>query len=107
MKRMMVAMIGAVAISAVGVYAQAKPAEGSTFIGCLVPGSAPDTFVLLNATEKGQKKEKQNYKVTPAEKVDLGSHVTQEVEVTGSASGTGSSQTITVSKIKRRSDYCG
>ena len=110
MKRMMVAMIGAVLVSAVGVYANDKPAAaGTVFQGCLVPGSTPDTFTLVNAAEKGQKsKEKVNFKVVPeSAKVKVNAHVTQEVEVTGTTSGTGSAAVFTVTKITRKSDYCG
>ena len=110
MKRMMVAVLGAVLISAVGMYAHATPApEASVFYGCLVPGSAADTFMLFNATEKGQKgKDKVNYNVVPEnDKVDIGAFVTKEVEITGTATVTGSKAVLTASKIKRRSDYCG
>ena len=74
------------------------------FQGCLVPGSANDSFKLINATEKGQKgKEKANYSVVADPKLDVMHFVTMELEVTGTASGT----TLTVSKIKHRADYCG
>ncbi len=110
MKRMMVAVLGAIAISAVGVYAHAKPApvDGSIYYGCLVPGSDPGSLSLINATEKGQKgKEKGNYRLQADPKLDAGHFVTNEVEVTGTVSGSGSSAVLTISKIKRRSDYCG
>jgi hypothetical protein len=105
MKRMMVVMIGAVVISAVGMYAQAKPAAGSIFYGCVVPGGTSDSFKLINGMEKGQKtKDRVTYSLTPeTPKVNIERFVTQEVEITGTASGT----TLTVSKIKRRADYCG
>jgi len=106
MKRMMVAMLGAVLVSAVGMYAQAQPAtQGAVYIGCLVPGSSANAFKLINATEKGQKgKDKVNFNVVEEnEKVDVMHFVTMEVEITGTVSGT----TLTASKIKRRSDYCG
>lgn len=110
MKRMMVAVLGAIVISAVGMYAQAKPAapaaEGTKFTGCLVPGSG-QSFMLMNAQEKGQK-DKRTLKVTAAsDKVDVAAHVTQEVEVVGTVSGTGSSATLNATKITRKSDYCG
>ena len=113
MKRMMAAMFGAVMISAVGMYAQAqepaKPAAaGTVYYGCLVPGSEPDAFTLINAREKGQKtKDKATYKVAADPKLDVMHFVTQEVEITGTVSGTGSAAVLTATKIKRRSDYCG
>jgi hypothetical protein len=114
MKRMMVAVLGAVLISAVGMYAQAKPEpaskdKGSKFTGCLVPGSEQGTFMLLKAKEKGQKsKDLPNYVLAEENKdVDIQHFQTMEVEVTGAVSGTGSKTVLTVSKIKRVSDYCG
>jgi hypothetical protein len=110
MKRMMVAMLGAVLISAVGVYAHEKPAaDGTVFIGCLVPGTTSDAFTLINATEKGKKsKEKATYKVVAeSPKVDVDHFVTNEVEITGTVDGSGSSAVLKATKIKRRSDYCG
>ncbi len=116
MTRMMVAMFGAVLISAVGINAHEKPAApGTVFVGCLVPGATSDAFTLVNATEKGQKakdgkdaKDKASFKVKgETSKVDVGAFVTKEVEITGTVSGTGSSAVLTATKIKRRSDYCG
>lgn len=113
MKRMVVAVLGAVMISAVGMYAQAKPAvkpaAGSVYRGCLVPGSASETVMLINATEKGQKgKDKANYSVAAAsDKVNVNQFVGKEVEISGTASGTGGKAVITATKIKVRSDYCG
>ncbi len=110
MKRMMLAVIGAIVISAVGMYAQAKPAapaaEGTKFTGCLMPGSG-ETFMLMNAQEKGQK-DKRTLKVVPAsDKVDVAAHVTQEVEIVGTVSGTGSAAVLNATKISRKADYCG
>lgn len=106
MKRMIAAVAGVAFLGMLGgvdLSAQEKSA-GSVFHGCLVPGAANDSFKLINATEKGQKgKEKMNYTVVADPKVDVMHFVTMEVEVTGTASGT----TLTVSKIKRRADYCG
>jgi len=110
MKRMVVAVLGAVLISAVGMYAQAKPATGgSVYRGCLVPGSGQDGLMLINATEKGQKsKDKANYNVVAAsEKVDVKSFVGKEVEITGTVEGTGGKAVLTATKAKVRSDYCG
>lgn len=110
MKRMMVATLGAIVISAAGMYAQAKPApaaEGTKFSGCLVPGGSSDKFTLVNAQEKGQK-DKRTLKVVPAsDKVDVAAHVTQEVEIVGTVTGTGSAATLNATKITRKSDYCG
>lgn len=107
MKRMIAAVLGvalvAMMVGGVGVSAQDKSA-GSVYYGCLVPGSANDSFKLINATEKGQKsKEKAVYTIAADAKLDVMHFVTMEVEVTGTASGT----TLTITKIKRRADYCG
>lgn len=114
MRRMMVAVIGAVLISGVGMYAQAKPepaskSQGQVFRGCLVPGSSQGAFVLLKAKEKGQKdKDAVNLPLAEENKdVDIQHFQTMEVEVTGAVSGTGSKAVLTVTKIKRVSDYCG
>ncbi len=115
MKRMVVAVLGAVLISAVGMYAQTKSdassnkATGSVFQGCLVPGSEQGSFMLLKAKEKGQKgKDTVNYALAEENKdVDIAHFQTMEVEVTGVVSGTGSKTVLTISKIKRVSDYCG
>ena len=115
MKRMMVAVLGAVLISAVGAYAQAKPAastdkaKGTVFHGCLVPGSEQGSFMLLKAQEKGQKgKDPVNLMLAEENKdVDIEHFQTMEVEVTGTMSTTGSKTVFTVSKVKRVSDYCG
>lgn len=109
MKRMIAAVLGAVLVSAASIYAmpQAKPA-GSTFVGCLAPGSN-GSYTLTNATEKGAKsKDKVNMKVVPeSDKVKLDPHVTQTVEITGSVSGTGAAAVLTATKVSRKSDYCG
>ena len=103
MKRMIAAVVGVALtglMGSVGVLAQDK-AAGSVYYGCLVPGSTNDSFKLIKASEKGQKgKEKANYDLVADPKLDVLHFVTMEVEVTGSASGT----TLTVSKIKRRSE---
>lgn len=109
MKRMIVALLGAVVISAATISAmpQAKPA-GTTFVGCLAPGSN-GSYTLSNATEKGSKsKDKVNMKVLPeSAKVDLNAHVTQTVEITGTVSGSGAAAVLTATKVSRKSDYCG
>lgn len=110
MKSMVVATIGAVVISVAGMYAQAKPAatDQKVFTGCVVPGANSDSFKLVNGKEKGQKGDAATYGLVPASKdVDITRFQTMEVEVTGSVAGAADKQTITVSKIKRRSDYCG
>lgn len=112
MKRTIVALLGTILISAVAISAQQKPAppadttQAKTFGGCLVPGSSDGSYTLIGVSEKGQKGHDDNrtLKVVPASpKVDLAAHVTQEVEVTGTLSGT----VLTATKVSRKSDYCG
>ena len=112
MKRTIVALLGTILVTAVAISAQQKPAppadttQAKTFGGCLVPGTANDNYTLMGVSEKGQKghDDSRTLKVVAASpKVDLAAHVTQEVEVTGTVSGT----TLTATKVSRKSDYCG
>ena len=112
MKRMTMVVVGAMLISAVGMYAQAKPAattDQKTITGCVVPGSNNDSFKLVNGKQKGQKgNETATYGLVPENKdVDIRRFQTMEVEVTGTVAGATDKMVVTVSKIKRRSDYCG
>jgi hypothetical protein len=92
------------------------PGAATAYRGCLGPGSTPDTFVLTKAKEQGQKsKEKISLIVVPAEKVKLDFYLLKEVEITGTVKGTvsGSEETgqvlptLTATKVKTTSDYCG
>ena len=87
MKRMTMVVVGAMLISAVGMYAQAKPAaptDQKTITGCVVPGSNNDSFKLVNGKQKGQKgNETATYGLVPENKdVDIRRFQTMEVEVT-------------------------
>jgi hypothetical protein len=121
MSRSIVAILGAIAVSAVVVSAQdnkekkAQPAEGTKYVGCLSQGSTQGTFTLSGATEKGKKGTKMVFKVVPAsDKVDLASRVSNQVEITGTASGEGVKEgesgvlpTISATKVSWKADYCG
>jgi hypothetical protein len=88
-----------------------------TFTGCLSPGAKTDTFYLTSAKQKGVKGPATTVKLVPAnKKVDIGAFVTHEVEVTGTldqgatsaapAGGSGEASTVTVTKVKSRTDAC-
>jgi hypothetical protein len=78
-----------------------------TFTGCLNPGSKSDPFFLTSAKEKGVKGEATTVKVVPAnKKVGLDTFLTHDVEVTGTLDKTGATPTLTVTKVKSRSDHC-
>ena len=127
MKRMFAAICGAVVVSAALLGAQGPSGDGKTsndnknganantvtFTGCLSPGSNQESFFLTNAKQKGVKNADKTVKLVPAKtekKVGLGSFVTNEVEVTGTiedAGATAQPRTLTVTKVKVRSQYCG
>ena len=127
MNRTFLAVCGAVVMSAALVGAQNKPSEGAnnsganantvTFTGCLNAGSNADSYYLTNAKRKGVKNADKTLKIVPANpKVKLEPFMTQEVELTGpidppdsatgSEAGT-SARTLTVTKVKFRSQSCG
>jgi hypothetical protein len=130
MNRTFLAACGAAVLSAALVSAQDKPsshdnssaaasanANAVTFTGCLNVGSKADSYYLTNAKQKGVKNSDKSVKVVAASpKVKLEPFVTNEVEVTGtvdqptSAAGTENSaavRTLTVTKVKVRTQYCG
>jgi hypothetical protein len=129
MNRTFLAVCGAAVLSAALVGAQEKPAVDSnsnsgtsnanavTFTGCLSSGSNQDSYYLTSAKQKGVKNSDKSVKIIAATpKVKLEPFVTQEVEVSGTidqpatASGTGPGsqvRTLTVTKVKSRSQYCG
>jgi hypothetical protein len=88
-----------------------------TFTGCLSPGAKSDAFYLTSAKQKGVKGAATTLKLVPAtKKVDLGAFITHEVEVTGTidqagtsaapAGGSETAPTVTVTKVKSRTDQC-
>ena len=137
MNRTFAAVCGAVVLSVALVGAQAHPAGDAkpandkndsktgadanavTFTGCLNPGSNGDTFYLTNVKQKGTKNADKTLKLVAAKtdkKVGLGTFITNEVEVTGSfddpnaaplVGASGQARTVTVTKVKFRSQYCG
>jgi hypothetical protein len=132
MNRTFLAVCGAAVLSAALVSAQDKPSGDSsnnsnnngvpnanavTFVGCLNPGSNQDSYVLTSAKQKGVKNTDKSVKIVAATpKVKLEPFVTQEVEVTGTidqaAAPAGSdisaqARTLTVTKVKVRTQYCG
>ena len=92
-------------------------ANAVTFTGCLNVGSKADSYYLTSAKQKGVKNSEKSLKVVAASpKVKLEPFVTNEVEVTGTvdqptaAGGTDNSaavRTLTVTKVKVRTQYCG
>jgi hypothetical protein len=85
----------------------AAATEVVTFTGCLSPGSKSDPFFLTSAKQKGVKSEATTVKLVPeTRKVDLGTFVTHEVEVSGTIDKAGATPTLTVTKIKSRNDQC-
>lgn len=128
MNRTFLAVCGAVVVSAALVGAQdrstgegnasaAANANTATFTGCLNAGSSSDSYYLTNAKRKGVKNADKTVKIVPASpKVKLEPFVTQEVEVTGpidppdSATATeagSAARTLTVTKVKFRTQSCG
>jgi hypothetical protein len=130
MNRTFLAACAAAVLSAALVSAQDKPsshdnssaaaganANAVTFTGCLSPGSNGESYYLTNAKQKGVKNSEKSLKVVAASpKVKLEPFVTNEVEVTGTvdqataAAGTETSaaaRTLTVTKVKVRTQYCG
>ena len=134
MNRTFIAVCGAFVLSVSLVGAQAHDAKAAndknesksgananalTFTGCLNPGSNGETFYLTNVKQKGAKNADKTLKLVAAKtdkKVGLGTFVTNEVEVTGTfddpnaapaAGSSGQARTVTVTKVKFRSTYCG
>lgn len=130
MNRTFLAACGAAVLSAALVSAQDKPsshdsssaaasanANAVTFTGCLNVGSKADSYYLTSAKQKGVKNSEKSLKVVASSpKVKLEPFVTNEVEVTGTvdqptaAGGTDNSaavRTLTVTKVKVRTQYCG
>ena len=130
MNRTFLAACGAAVLSAALVSAQDKPsshdsssaaasanANAVTFTGCLNVGSKADSYYLTSAKQKGVKNSEKSLKVVAASpKVKLEPFVTNEVEVTGTvdqpaaAAGTengATARTLTVTKVKVRTQYCG
>ena len=125
MHRTTIALVGAAFMSAAVLSAQnttATPAASSktpassantvTYTGCLIPGSTGDSFVLANATAKGDKaKQKVSLNVVPSSsKVKVADRLTNAVEVVGTvtpAAKSGDAPTLTVTKISWKGDYCG
>jgi len=130
MNRTFLAACGAAVLSAALVSAQDKPsshdssnaaasanANTVTFTGCLNVGSKADSYYLTSAKQKGVKNSEKSLKVVAASpKVKLEPFVTNEVEVTGTvdqptaASGAdngAAARTLTVTKVKVRTQYCG
>lgn len=92
----------------------ASSANAVTYTGCLIPGPGPtgDSFILSNATAKGDKaKAKVQLNVVPSSaKVKVADRVTNAVEVVGTvtpAAQKGDAPTLTVTKISWKGDYCG
>lgn len=131
MNRTLVGTLGVVMVSATLVVAkpissQSKPAEQDkntvTYIGCLGAGSDEEHFSLTDAKIKGKAPadipDKGNFHVVAAsKKVALETHLTQQVEITGTLSkeqppalGTSRTpvlRTLTATSVKWRADYCG
>ena len=131
MNRTFLAACGAAVLGVALVSAQDKPsshdtsgaaasanANAVTFTGCLSPGSNGNSYYLTNAKQKGVKNSEKSVKVVAATpKVKLEPFVTNEVEVTGTvdqptaAGGTDNGaavvRTLTVTKVKVRTQYCG
>jgi hypothetical protein len=125
MNRTLLGVCTAVIMSAAILGAQSKPADSEnkapdsaksgaiasastvTFTGCLNPGSKSDPFFLTSAKEKGVKGEATTVKLVPAnKKVGLDTFLTHDVEVTGTLDKAGTTPTLTVTKVKSRSDQC-
>jgi len=135
MNRTLVAVCTAVLMSAAILGAQTKSSDGGgkasdngksgaavgagavTFTGCLAPQGKSDSFYLTSAKQKGVKGAATTLKLVPAtRKVDLDAFVTHDVEVTGTldqqgasaapAGASGTTPTLTVTKVKSRQDGC-
>ncbi len=104
MHRTTIALAGAIVMSAALLSAQGNT-TATKYRGCLIPGSSEGSFVLSNAVAKTDKtKTKVSLKVVPENaKVNVGTHVTHEVEITGSVTA----GTITATQISWKADYCG
>jgi hypothetical protein len=116
-------MVGALALAGIAVGAQSGPSvttpaptasKAQTFIGCLKPGAAADRYALINGKEKGAKKTDPKVTFTvvaESPKINLESHVGQEVEISGSvdapAAKDGKAAALKATSIKYRADYCG
>lgn len=128
MSRTFLALCGAALVSTALVGAQGKSSGDSnnssaasanavTFTGCLSPGSNSESYYLTNAKQKGVKNSDKALKIvagTP--KVKLEPLVTQEIEVTGTIDppdspagndNSGKARTLTVTKVKVRTESCG
>jgi len=126
MNRTVVGVCAAVILSAAIVGAQAQSSDSTaktssdhgngsaaastatvTFTSCLNPGSKSDPFFLTSAKEKGVKGEATTVKLVPAnKKVALDPFLTHDVEVTGTLDKSAATPTLTVTKVKSRSDQC-
>lgn len=116
----LVATIGLVGITAVGLEATGQAAKGpakpsdtydpsktQTLTGCLKPGEIRGSFVLADAVEAKMPSVKGTYAlvgVVPAG-VKLESHVNHKVEVAGTV-GEGSSKTLNMHTFKMVADKC-
>ncbi len=117
MKRIIVALLSVILLTAASISAQQKPAPAAkpadtvketTYFGCLVPGSKADAFSLIYVGIKGQKHDDNvSYKVEAPAKLDLVHFQTMEVEIVGTVVGTGKDAVLKATKISRKSDYCG
>ena len=130
MNRTFVGTIGAIVVSVAVMAAQQKPETKApqpkaskssgevTFTGCLEPGTKDGNFALTNAAQKGQKGRASYIVVGASPKVPLASNITREVEIQGTITSQGAAPavkgddaqelpTITATKVKWRSDYCG
>ena len=134
--RTLAMILGAALIGAASVSAQQNPSSDRTepaasaaaqadkpvtYIGCLSPGTAADNFVLLKAEQKGQKtkaEDRLSLRVVAATpKVKLEPYVTQEVEVTGTLTGSPTTaseseegaalRVFTATNVKWRASSCG
>jgi hypothetical protein len=128
--RLIALMIGAI-MSAAVLSAQQKstssgsgtaPADASkavTYVGCLVPGSGTDAYMLTNAKEKSAKGKPPHvtFKLAPSGKVKLEPHVTHEVAVTGTFADTPAPssptaagevvRTFSVTRVTSQATSCG
>jgi hypothetical protein len=126
MHRTTIAFVGAAFMSVAVLSAQTPTATPSppsktsgaasantvTYTGCLIPGPSADSFILSNATAKGDKaKQKVSLNVVPSStKVKVADRMTNAVEVVGTvtpATQKGDAPTLTVTKISWKGDYCG
>ena len=110
MHRTTIALASAIIMSAALLSAQGNT-TATTYRGCLIPGSSESSYMLTSAVAKGDKtRTKVSLKVVPENaKINVGTHVTHEVEITGSvtAGSPGQPGTLTATKISWKADYCG